>query len=100
MSYTRNEAQLVSVLKITPYQAADYSFSGFMRVIERLESLAHESPWAKRVLADERRAFLLDFAPNGKPRRDTDAEIILAIKSLHQAGRPARAYSVGANHAA
>lgn len=85
MIYNRNEAELVRILKITEFQAADYSPSGHTRIIERLERIT-DSPWADKILMRERAARTDAFVCEQAERRKRDADIILAIKAAARFG--------------
>ncbi len=55
----RNQTHLRDRLRLTERQVSDFSPSGFLHIIEKLEPIARDTAWAKEALNAERRAYLI-----------------------------------------
>lgn len=55
----RNGAPLAEFLHLDNEEIGDFSPSGFMRIIRKLELVSHLYPWAKHALNAERRAYMI-----------------------------------------
>lgn len=66
-------------------EASDFSPTGYINIIERLEKKSGHTAWARELLTAERRAYMARFAISSQEQRERDSardrDIIGAFKA-------------------